>query len=52
MTETAFWGPDYLVAPPIAPFYVRARNAHIFPIALSASWKTDDGGWKQRKFHT
>ncbi len=50
----AFWGPGYFVAPPIAPLYVRARNAHIFPVGLSASWKTEDGGrqtWITPLFH-
>jgi hypothetical protein len=50
----AFWGPGYFVAPPIAPVYFRARNAHVFPLALSGRWRTDDGArqtWITPFFH-
>jgi ribosomal protein S21 len=49
-----FWGPGYVIAPPLLPFYIRTPNADVSPILLSGRWKHSDGSastWITPLFH-
>jgi hypothetical protein len=38
-----FWGPDYLIVPLVAPFYVPGMSGFTSPIAMSGYWSSPDG---------